>query len=110
MQLLKQRLRSFKLSGIYRNMEERIDYAKEKSLSYGEFLGLLLEDEENNRRANSYKKRYAKAKLPAHKNIEDFNFSFQPSIDKRIINDCLTCNFITEKRNIGLPPIIRTTS
>jgi len=45
-------------------------------------------------------KRYSRAKLPAHKNIEDFDFSFQPSIDKRTINDCLTCNFITEKRNI----------
>jgi len=61
---------------------------------------VLLEDEENNRRTNSYKKRYAKAKLPAHKNIEDFDFSFQLSIDKRMINDCLTCNFIIEKRNI----------
>jgi len=85
MQLLKQRLRNFKLSGIYHNLEERVSYAKEKSLSYPEFLGLLLEDEENNRRANSYKKRYSRAKLPAHKNIEDFDFSFEPSIDKRTI-------------------------
>ena len=30
--------------------------------------------------------------------IEDFDFSFQSSIDKRMINDCLTCNFIKEKR------------
>lgn len=100
MQLLKSRLKNFKLSGVYNNLEERLSYAQEKSLSYSEFLGLLLEDEENNRRANSYKKRYSKAKLPAHKNIEDFDFSFQPSIDKRTINDCLTCNFINEKRNI----------
>ena len=57
MQLLKTRLRNFKLSGIYHNLEERVSYAQEKSLSYGEFLGLLLEDEENNRRTNSYQKR-----------------------------------------------------
>jgi len=76
MQLLKTRLRNFKLSGIYNNLEERVSYAQEKSLSYGEFLGLLLEDEENNRRANSYKKRYSRAKLPAYKNIEDFDFFF----------------------------------
>jgi len=100
MNMLKSRLRDFKLSGIYHNLEERLHYAKEKSLSYTEFLELLLEDEENNRRANSYKKRYSKAKLPAHKSIKDFDFPFQPSIDKRIINDCLTCNFIAEKRNI----------
>ena len=46
MQLVKQRLRNFKLSGIYNNLEERVNFAQEKSLSYSEFLGLLLEDEE----------------------------------------------------------------
>ena len=54
----------------------------------------------NNRKDNSYKKRYAKAKLPAHKTIEEFDFTFQPSIDKKLINDCLTCQFIKEKKNI----------
>ena len=100
MNMLKTRLRSFKLSGIYNSLEDRLSFAKEKSLAYAEFLELLFEDEYNNRRDNSYKKRYSKSKLPAHKTIEDFNFNFQPSIDKRTINDCLTCNFIKEKRNI----------
>lgn len=100
MDAIRTQLRDFKLSGIYQSLEERLAYAKEKSLSYIDFLGLLLEDETNNRRDNSYKKRYGKAKLPAHKTIEDFDFSFQPSIDKKIINDCLTCQFINEKKNI----------
>lgn len=100
MNILKTRLRDFKLSGIYNCLEERISYAQDKSLGYIEFLELLLEDETNNRRDNSYRKRYSKAKFSAHKTIEDFDFSFQPSIDKKIVNDCLTGNFIKEKRNI----------
>lgn len=100
MNILKSRLREFKLSGIYNSLEERLSYAKEKSLTYTQFLELIMEDEYNNRRDNSYKRRYSKAKLPAYKIIEDFDFSFQPSIDKRVINDCLTCNFIKERRNI----------
>lgn len=32
--------------------------------------------------------------------MEDFDFTFQPSIDRRIINDCATCQFISEKKNI----------
>ena len=100
MNVIKSQLRDFKLSGIYQSLEERLAYAKEKSLSYIDFLGLLLEDETNNRRDNSYKKRYSKAKLASHKTIEDFDFSFQPSVDKRIINDCLTCQFINEKKNV----------
>jgi len=102
MNTLKSRLRDFKLSGIYNSLEERLSYAQEKSVSYIEFLELLMEDEANNRKHNSFKKRYAKAKLPAHKTFEDFDFSFQPSINKRTINDCMTCNFIREKRNIIL--------
>ncbi|MFC1808463.1 IS21-like element helper ATPase IstB [Candidatus Omnitrophota bacterium] len=100
MNTLKSRLRNFKLSGIYNCLEERLSFAKEKSLAHVEFLELLMEDEHNNRTDNSYKKRYAKAKLPAHKTIEDFDFSFQPSIDKKLINDCLTCNFIRERQNV----------
>jgi len=100
MNMLKSRLRDFKLSGIYNSIDDRLNYAKEKSLSYVEFLELLLEDEANNRRDNSYKKRYFKAKFPYSKTLEDFDFSFQPSIDKRLINDAITCQFIPEKKNI----------
>jgi len=100
MNTLKARLREFKLSGIYNSVEERLSFAREKDLSYTQFLELLLEDEANNRKDNSYKKRYAKAKFPAHKRIEDFDFSFQPSINKKVINDCLTCSFVKEKKNI----------
>ena len=100
MNTLKARLRSFKLSGIYNSLEERLVYAKEKSLGHEEFLELLIEDEYNNRMDNGYKKRYSRAKLPSHKTIENFDFTFQPSIDKRVVNDCVTCNFIREKKNM----------
>jgi len=100
MNTLKARLRNFKLSGIHNSIEERLEYAQEKSLAYKEFLELLMEDEYNNRRDNSHKKRYAKAKLPSHKTSEDFDFTFQPSINKKTINDCLTCNFVKEQKNI----------
>jgi DNA replication protein DnaC len=98
--MLKSRLKSFKLSGIYSTVDERLSFAKDKALSYQEFLELLLEDEENNRRENSYKKRYSRAKLPYQKRIEDFDFSFQPDMDRRTVNDFATCQFIKERKNI----------
>ncbi len=100
METLKEHLRNFKLAGMLMSLEERMTYANEKQLSYLQFLELLCEDELNNRNDNSYKKRYAKAKLPAHKTIEDFDFSFQPSLNKKQINDALTCQFIKERRNL----------
>jgi len=100
MNRVKQQLKEFKLSGIYNNLEERLSYAKDNSLSHIDFLSLLVDDEINSRRDNSYKKRYASARLPTYKTIEDFDFSFQPGIDKKLINDCLTCNFVREHKNI----------
>ena len=100
MNMLKSRLKSFKLSGMYNAVDERLSFAKDKSLSYQEFLELLLEDEENSRRENSYKKRYSRAKLPCLKRIEDFDFSFQPDMDRRSVNDFATCQFIQERKNI----------
>jgi DNA replication protein DnaC len=100
MNMLKTRLRQFKLAGMLGSLEERYAYANDNSLSYIEFLELLCEDEENSRKDNSYKKRYAKAKLPAYKTLEDFDFSFQPSIDKRQINDIATCQYINEHKNL----------
>ena len=61
---------------------------------------MLLEDEENNRKDNSFKKRYSKAKFPHSKKLEDFDFSFKPSIDKRLINDICTCSFVKERKNV----------
>ena len=110
--LVKTRLREFKLSGRYNlSLDERLVYAQEKSIGYLEFLELLLEDEHSNRNNNGYKKRYSKAKLPARKTIEDFDFSFQPSIDKRVINDCCTTKFVKEHHNvvfIGSPGVGKT--
>jgi len=102
MNTLKGRLREFKLAGILNSLEERITYSNDNKLSYSQFLELLCEDEVNNRRDNSHKKRHARAKLPTYKTIEEFDFGFQPSIDKKQINDVSTCQYIKEKKNFIL--------
>ena len=55
MKQLKSLLKEFKLAGMSNSLEERISYANDNKLSYKQFLELLCEDEENNRRDNSYK-------------------------------------------------------
>ena len=76
MKSIEENLKQFKLSGIFRTFEERVDYAEKNSLAYREFLEILLEDEANSRRDNNYKKRCLQARLPRKKTIEDFDFSF----------------------------------
>jgi DNA replication protein DnaC len=99
-------LREFKLSGMVANIDERIAFANDKQLGYLEFIELLCDDEINNRNRNGYKKRLTKARIPSHKTLEDFDFSFQPSINKKQVNDIYTCQFIRENKNavfIGKP-------
>jgi DNA replication protein DnaC len=46
------------------------------------------------------------ARLPARKTIEQFDFSAQPSLDRRLVEDLATLRFIDEKANVLLigPP------
>lgn len=50
--MLKNRLKDMKLAGIANSIDERIEYANKNHLSYQQFLEILFEDEENNRRDN----------------------------------------------------------
>ncbi len=102
MQTLLKDLRDFKLAGMVSSLEERIIYAKANKVSYQELLELLCEDEKSNRRDNNYTRRYKGAKLPANKRLEEFDISFQTSIDARKVSDIATCQFIRDKANVLL--------
>ena len=102
MQKLINDLKTFKLSGMAFSLEERLIYAQTNKLSYQGFLELLCEDEESNRKDNNYRRRKNASKLAVLKRLEDFDFSFQPSIDQKLIADLATCQFINGKKNIIL--------
>jgi DNA replication protein DnaC len=102
MQNLISDLRAFKLSGMAFSLEERLIYAQTNKLSYKDLLELLCEDEKSTRKDNNYKRRKNAAKLPSVKKLEDFDFSFQPTIDQKVIADLATCQFINSKENIIL--------
>jgi len=60
----------------------------------------------SNRRINSNQKRISKARFPLHKTLEEYNFSYQPSINKRFIYNLATCEFVRKKENVAFigPP------
>lgn len=99
---IQKKLRAFKLSGIVENLEIRIKQATDENLGYTEFLGMLLEDEVNRRSDNKRGRLYKGAKLPFEKGIEDFDFTFQPSIKKQEIIELSTCRFLEKRANLLL--------
>jgi DNA replication protein DnaC len=93
-------LRNLKLSGIAKTLEVRNEQAIKEKLSYMEFLELLIEDEFANRKDNSYKKRFQKAHFPFTKTLEEYDFNFQPTLNRQEIYNLATCEFIRKKENV----------
>ena len=97
---IEQKLKQFRLSGMVKSLDVRLKQAQSGNISYGEFLGLLLEDEENTRADNRRLRMLKSAKLPFAKGVEDFDFSFQPSIKKQEILELASLRFLEKKANI----------
>jgi DNA replication protein DnaC len=100
------KLKDFKLSGVIKTFDTRVEEAIRNRLSYEEFLELLLTDEMSNRLNNANRKRFQKARFPQHKTLEEFNFNYQPTINRQMIYGLGTCEFIRKKENIAFigPP------
>jgi hypothetical protein len=47
-----------------------------------------------------------RSKLPHHKTLEDYDFSFQPDLDPRKVKDLATLSFVEDRANVALlgPP------
>ncbi len=102
MENLKTKLRQFKLAGIVKSLEIRNKFAIDNNISYIEFMELLMDDELVNRKANSFGKRLIKSKINTIKSIDEFDFNYQPKLNKKHILDLASCRFINENTNIVL--------
>ena len=87
-------------------LDSRLDAAARKQLPYPEMLADLLGVEVSARRERYLTTRTRMAKLPFHRTLEQFDFSFQPSIDERQVKELATMAFVSEATNVLLlgPP------
>lgn len=87
-------------------LESRLERAAKEEPSYAEFLRDLLEAEVRARADRNLQLRLKLAKLPYRKTLDEFDFSFQPSIDERMIRELRTLRWIHDATNVLLlgPP------
>lgn len=102
METVKERMKQLRFSGAITSLESRNDYALKNKLSYLDFLELVLEDEWAVRQSNAHKRRLTQSKLNQQKRLDNYNFSCQPELDKKLIMDLSACRFISQKQNIVL--------
>ena len=92
-------------------LDQLAQRAAAEEWSYSHFLGRLLEPELAARRQRVIETNLRFAGLPYLKRLEDFDFSFQPSVDKTLLEELATGRFLSEGRNVlflGPPGVGKT--
>ncbi|MDI7268570.1 MAG: IS21-like element helper ATPase IstB [Myxococcota bacterium] len=95
-------LKKLRLSGVLQTLDLRSRQASEDALSHAEFLYRLLGDEVERRDGKQLMLRLRRAAFDKPRSLEDFDFTFNPSVPKSQIIDLATCQFLERKENVLL--------
>lgn len=87
-------------------IEALLQEATSKELSYADFLDGLLTEEVAAKTGKNVAMRTNLARFPFVKGLDAFDFSYQPSIDKKQIANLATCHFLEHGENVVIlgPP------
>lgn len=88
------------------HLDQACQMAAAESWSYSHFLGWLLDGELAERRRRGIELNLQFARFPYLKRLDGFDFTAQPSIDSRLVDELATGRFVDEGRNVILlgPP------
>ncbi|WFB88433.1 MULTISPECIES: IS21-like element helper ATPase IstB [Streptomyces] len=87
-------------------LNQYVQRADEAKMGYRDLLDLVLSEELAVRDDRRFRNGLRLSKLPHHKTLEDYDFSFQPELDPRKVKDLATLSFVEDKANVALlgPP------
>lgn len=99
-------LRKLRLSGLAQTLDVRLQEAAGHNLSHADFLELILQDELFVREERLVNRRIKNAAFRELRPLDDFDWSFNPSLPKKQVFDLATCRFVREHRDVLLigPP------
>jgi DNA replication protein DnaC len=103
---LQQSLKGLRLGGIAKNLPTRYQEAKSHELDYLDFLSNLVSDEYARRQDSLLNRRLKTARFPAMKTLDEFDFTFNPAIQKSEVMALASSSFIFKAQNVLLigPP------
>jgi hypothetical protein len=108
---LENTLKQLRLSGLLQTLDVRLQEAAANRLGHAEFLELICQDEINVRQQRLMERRTKAADFRSLKTLEDFDWSFNPSIHRKDIYDLATGNFIRQAKDVlflGPPGVGKT--
>ncbi|SHM93725.1 IstB transposition helper protein [Caldanaerovirga acetigignens] len=92
-------------------LDALLERAQRQNTTYLDFLNNLLETELAERQRRNIEVRSKLARLPYKKTLKEFDFTFQPSIDEKLIKELATMAFIHRAENViflGPPGVGKT--
>ena len=98
--------RALKAPAAARALPALADRAREEAWSYEHFAEVLLGTEVNARESHGGEGRIKAARFPARKTLEEFDFTFQRSVKKTVIEHLGQLDFLHARENVILlgPP------
>ena len=93
---LAQYARQLRLSGMLASLELRLQEARSHQLPHEQFLEMVFQDEINVRQQRLIEKRIKAAGFRDRKTLEDFDWSFNPSIKRQAFYELATGDFIRQ--------------
>ena len=98
--------RQLRLSGLLTTLELRLQEARSHDLTHEEFLSTIFTDELNIRKQRTIARRTKAATFREARTLEDFDFTFNPTIKRPQIYDLAAGGFIEQARDLLLlgPP------
>jgi len=105
-QQLRSHLAYLKLGAAADQLAPALEAAEREKPGYTQFLHDLLATEVTACEQRRLDGRMRFSRLPAHKTLEQFDFTAQPTLDRRLVEDLATLRFVEEKANCLLigPP------
>jgi len=89
---IESQLKDLKLRGILGCDRDIAAKASARKLGYEEYLSLLLEEESKARNERSLRTKIYNARVPFVKTLEEFDFSFRPSlVEKELMRLIVRC-------------------
>ena len=103
---LDQLLDRLKMDHLQAAVDSLCEHAGKQDLNYREFLEQALAQEWGGRHQKGLETRLKQARLPWIKSLEQFDFSFQPSIDRKLVRELSGLGFVERNENVILlgPP------
>jgi DNA replication protein DnaC len=110
-QTLNETLKELRLSGLQRTLSVRLQEAASSRLSHAEFLELILQDERAARQERALKRLTLAADFRHLKTLEEFDWQFNHTINRKPIYDLAAGDFIrkaTDVLFVGPPGVGKT--